>query len=92
PATLRTALREVTLPRVGPPEGDQLALIWNLRPLDTHDLLFHAGATRGFTTFIGFSPRTHTGLAALTNTTPTFGNKFVQTAYLELRTLRVRVC
>lgn len=84
---LSTALDEVARPRPIAPRGDPLCLVWNRREIDGRDLLFHTGGTRGFTTFIGFSRQTRVGLAALTNTTPTLRNDFIQTAYLVLRAL-----
>ncbi len=87
-AALPGALREVQQARASKPGSeDRLGLIWNLRSYDTHDLLFHSGATRGFTAFIGFSPQAHTGLAALANTTPTLRSRFIQDAYTALQTM-----
>lgn len=80
--TLRTALREVQRPRLRHPRtGDRLALVWNVRSRADGELLFHSGATRGFTAFVGFCPQARTGLAALTNQAPTVGGRFVQRAY-----------
>ncbi len=87
-AALPGALHEVQQVRASKPGSeDRLGLIWNLRSYDTHDLLFHSGATRGFTAFIGFSPQTHTGLAALANTTSTLRSRFIQDAYTALQTM-----
>ncbi|MGQ0778938.1 MAG: serine hydrolase domain-containing protein [Pseudonocardiales bacterium] len=80
------ALYDMRQARVTKPRSkDQLSLVWNLRSYETYDLLFHSGATRGFTSFIGFSPQTQTGLAALTNTTPTLRSHFIQDAYTALK-------
>ncbi|WP_078941455.1 serine hydrolase domain-containing protein [Streptomyces cellulosae] len=88
PRTLRAALADVTTPRLAlPRSGRRIALIWNIRPQPGHDLYHHSGGTRGFTTFAGFSPRTHTALTALTNTGPALSGTFIQRAYLALRTI-----
>ncbi|WP_425583555.1 serine hydrolase domain-containing protein [Streptomyces macrosporus] len=92
--TLRTALYEVTRPRVTEPGGDRMCLVWKRRTLPaddggTHDLLFHSGGTRGFTSFAGFSPTARTALAALANGSPTLRGTFIRTAYRVLRGLTV---
>ncbi|MDT0442597.1 serine hydrolase domain-containing protein [Streptomyces johnsoniae] len=85
---LRTALTEVTRPRlVTPPGRDRICLVWNARPRPGHDLYFHSGGTRGCTTFVGFSPQRDVAFAALANTSPTLRGAFVQRAYLTLRAL-----
>ena len=85
---LRTALRDVQRPRVATRRGgDQMGLVWNIRRIGESDLLFHSGATRGFTAFIGFSPQAGAGLAALTDRAPTLDGRFIQTAYGQLRAL-----
>ncbi|GAA3013448.1 serine hydrolase domain-containing protein [Streptomyces fulvorobeus] len=88
PGTLRTALAEVTTPRIALPRtGRRLALVWNIRPRPGRDLYHHSGGTRGFTVFAGFSPRPDVALAALANTNPAFTGGFIQRAYLELSAL-----
>ncbi|WP_229927430.1 serine hydrolase domain-containing protein [Kitasatospora indigofera] len=95
---LRTALGEVLTPRVGRRRtGVRICLGWNQRSLDERPsldggdeadgLVYHAGATRGFTTFVGFSPSTQVGLAVMAGTQPVRGRGFVQGAYDTLRTL-----
>jgi len=85
---LAAALTDVQRPRLSVPRsGDRLCLVWNLRTTRGGDLLFHSGATRGFTSFAGFCPRTGTALAALTNTSPAADGRFVQGAYSALRAL-----
>ncbi|WP_405360370.1 hypothetical protein [Kitasatospora sp. NBC_00085] len=49
------------------------------------EVVHHAGATRGFTTFVGFSPRTQVGLAVMAGTPPLRSRGFVQSAYDTLR-------
>ncbi|UFQ19797.1 MULTISPECIES: serine hydrolase domain-containing protein [Streptomyces] len=88
PDTLRTALTDVTVPRIAlPATGTRIALVWNIRPRPGHDLYHHSGGTRGFTCFAGFSPRTRVAFAALANTSPSLSGGFIQRAYLELRGL-----
>ncbi|MER7348211.1 serine hydrolase domain-containing protein [Streptomyces aurantiacus] len=88
PGTLRTALADVTTPRlVLPRTGRRIALVWNIRPRPGGDLYHHSGGTRGFTAFAGFSPRTGVALTALANTSPALTGTFIQRAYLELWSL-----
>ena len=88
-AGLRRALAEVRRPLlVLPRTGDGLGLVWNHRPRPGgHTLLFHAGGTRGFSSFVGYCPDTGSGLAVLANTTPGSGSSFVQAAYSRFRAL-----
>ena len=88
-AGLRRALAEVRRPLlVLPRTGDGLGLVWNHRPRPGgHTLLFHAGGTRGFSSFVGYCPDTGAGLAVLANTTPGSGSSFVQAAYSRFRAL-----
>ncbi|ADI11389.1 beta-lactamase family protein [Streptomyces bingchenggensis BCW-1] len=82
PGVLRTALSDVTRPRVRLPNGRGLSLVWNIRRRpDGSDLYHHSGATRGFTAFAGFNPRHATALVALANAAPGPGNALVQEAY-----------
>ncbi|MEV0537370.1 serine hydrolase domain-containing protein, partial [Kitasatospora sp. NPDC050463] len=50
-------------------------------------VVYHAGSTRGCTTFVGFSPRAQVGLAVMAGTLPLRSRGFVQNAYDTLRTL-----
>ncbi|MEV0276648.1 serine hydrolase domain-containing protein [Streptomyces sp. NPDC050610] len=83
PEPLRTALRDVTRPRLTMPRGrDGLALIWNVRPRPDGSVLYHhAGGTLGCTSFAGFSPRHGLALVALANCGAERGNTLVQEAY-----------
>ncbi|MGP3984976.1 serine hydrolase domain-containing protein [Streptomyces sp. KR80] len=72
---------------VAPHGGDRLCLVWNLRSFPGHELVFHSGGTRGFTTFAGFSRQAGVGLAAATNTAPTLRGTFIRTAYQMLKSL-----
>ncbi|GAA3464728.1 serine hydrolase domain-containing protein [Saccharothrix longispora] len=78
---------DVATPRVALSGTDHLCLVWNLRRRPGHDLVFHSGATRGFTAFAGFSPQRRTALATLTNAGATVRGTFVQRSYEALRTL-----
>ncbi|MFI2239876.1 serine hydrolase domain-containing protein [Streptomyces chrestomyceticus] len=82
-APLRTALEDVTRPRLTLPRTtSQLALIWNIRlRTDGSGLYHHSGGTRGCTAFVAFSPRHDTALVALANCAPGLRAPFVQQAY-----------
>ncbi|MEU6964060.1 serine hydrolase domain-containing protein [Streptomyces chrestomyceticus] len=82
-APLRTALKDVTRPRLTLPRTtSQLALIWNIRlRSDGSGLYHHSGGTRGCTSFVTFSPRHDTALVALANCTPGLRSPFIQQAY-----------
>ncbi|WP_255955011.1 serine hydrolase domain-containing protein [Streptomyces odontomachi] len=82
-SALRSALREVTVPRLVRPHGQgQLALVWNIRPRpDGSRLYHHSGGTRGCTAFIAFNPERRTALVALANTAPSWDNRLIQRAY-----------
>ncbi|WP_241844984.1 serine hydrolase domain-containing protein [Streptomyces silvensis] len=85
PRTLRTALADVTVPRIALPRTHhRIALVWNIRSRHDRDLFHHSGGTRGFTAFAGFSPQRDVALTALANTSPTRNGAFIQRAYLEL--------
>ncbi|WP_206505849.1 serine hydrolase domain-containing protein [Streptomyces chrestomyceticus] len=83
PAPLRTALKDVTRPRLALPRTtSRLALIWNIRlRADGSGLYHHSGGTRGCTSFVAFSPRHDTALVALANCAPGLRAPFVQQAY-----------
>ncbi|MEU3543152.1 serine hydrolase domain-containing protein [Streptomyces paromomycinus] len=82
-ALLRTALEDVTRPRLALPRTtSRLALIWNIRlRADGPGLYHHSGGTRGCTAFVAFSPRHDTALVALANCAPGLRAPFVQQAY-----------
>ncbi|MBW4716426.1 serine hydrolase domain-containing protein [Saccharothrix obliqua] len=86
---LATSLADSTRPRVPLPgkEDDHLCLFWNRRHRPGRTMIFHGGATRGFTSFAGYSPESRTALVALTNTAPGLRNRFVQRAYEALHAL-----
>ncbi|WP_406201918.1 beta-lactamase family protein [Kitasatospora sp. NBC_01560] len=51
------------------------------------EVVYHVGTTRGFTTFVGFSPRAQVGLAVMAGTPPLRSRGFAQSAYDTLRAL-----
>jgi serine-type D-Ala-D-Ala carboxypeptidase/endopeptidase len=85
--TLSSALAEVARPRMAARGDDRMCLVWNLRHRPGHDLFFHSGGTRGFTSFAGFSPETATTLVALANAGPTLRAQFIQRSYNAFRAL-----
>ncbi|MBH5335369.1 beta-lactamase family protein [Streptomyces pactum] len=89
PAPLRAALADVARPRLVLPRsgGDRMCLVWNARARPGHDLVFHSGGTRGFVSFVGFSPQRAVAYAAVANTAPTLRGTFIQHAYLAFREL-----
>lgn len=85
---LATALNTVQQPRLRLPRSpDRRCLAWNQREIGGRTFLFHSGATRGFTTFVGLCPQAGTALTALANTGPHPGGRFIQTAYVLLKQL-----
>ncbi len=73
--TLGQAVAEVAVPRHRMPGragvGTNVALAWNHCLAHGHEVLWHTGATGGFTAFVGFSPTASAGVALLANTRPT---------------------
>ena len=47
--------------------GRDLALGWNILPLDGHEIFWHNGGTGGYRSFVGFDPKTGTGVVVLSN-------------------------
>ncbi|MBD0672809.1 serine hydrolase domain-containing protein [Streptomyces sp. CBMA156] len=83
---LGTALREVQRLRLRLPRStDRLGLVWMHRHSGGRDLYFHSGGTRAFTTFVGFSPKGSTAVAALASTPPALDGRFIQAGYELLR-------
>lgn len=87
---LEAALRAAQIPRVHDESRDHVCLVWNHRRTRRGDLLFHGGATRGFTAFVGFCPQATIGVAAVVNvvnTASTHRYTMIQTAYSLLKAL-----
>ncbi len=84
---LAAALQATQVPRVAAKGKDRICLVWNHRRSRYGEVLFHSGATRGFTAFIGFCPQAHTAVAALANTTPTHRHNMIPTAYALFKAL-----
>ncbi|MFJ6699358.1 serine hydrolase domain-containing protein [Streptomyces sp. NPDC091272] len=83
PAALCTVQEaQLRLPR----SSGQICLIWYRNQVKNQPVITHAGATRGFTTFIGFAPHTKTAIAALANTNATRAAGFLRQAYNILHT------
>ncbi|MEV6963041.1 serine hydrolase domain-containing protein [Streptomyces sp. NPDC051207] len=83
PSALRAVQEaQLRLPR----SGKQLCLMWYRHQVDGRSVFSHSGATRGFTTFIGFAPRSRTAFAALANTNASRATGFLQHAYTLLHT------
>lgn len=65
---LADALRATHTPRALTPTGmNAICLVWNHRVVDSRTLLWHTGGTRGFSTFLGFSPEAGAGVGVLAN-------------------------
>ncbi|MEU4742420.1 serine hydrolase domain-containing protein [Actinosynnema sp. NPDC023658] len=84
---LASALTDVTRRRIPLADNGRLCLAWFHRTQPDHDLMFHSGATCGFTAFVGYSPQTGTALATLTNAGVIRRGTFIQRSYDTLRTL-----
>ncbi|MGW4807357.1 serine hydrolase domain-containing protein [Kitasatospora sp. NPDC004272] len=90
-ASLRTALREVSLPRVARRGfGQRIGLSWHHRPAEEaadREVVFHSGSTGRCTAFVGFDRAAQTGLVALAGPLATGRRRFAQSAYEVLRAL-----
>jgi D-alanyl-D-alanine-carboxypeptidase/D-alanyl-D-alanine-endopeptidase len=84
---LAVPLRAVQQPRMVIEGRRSICLVWNHRRFRFGDVHFHSGGTAGFTTFIGFSPTTATGVLALTNTAFTTECTLTQSPYNLLKSL-----
>ncbi|MEV7780231.1 serine hydrolase domain-containing protein [Kitasatospora sp. NPDC088351] len=88
---LREALDDVQQLRLRLPRStDQLCLVWNHRRVGGRDLFFHSGATRGFTSLVGFCPQTASVVGALANCGPALDGRFVQRGYEVLKQVSSR--
>ncbi|TDC26413.1 class A beta-lactamase-related serine hydrolase [Streptomyces sp. 8K308] len=72
PSSLASAVIDSQWPRRATQRGQRVVgLGWDIRVVEGRALLWHTGATGGFTAFAGFSPDADAGVAVLANTTPT---------------------
>lgn len=56
----------------GMPETE-IALGWHITTHDGREIIWHNGGTGGYRSFIGFDPKTHVGIVALSNTSTAAG-------------------
>jgi hypothetical protein len=69
PTKLGPAMAAMLAPRTptGMP-GVSIALGWHVLETDGAELIWHNGGTGGYRSFLGFNPKTHTGVVVLSNT------------------------
>jgi D-alanyl-D-alanine-carboxypeptidase/D-alanyl-D-alanine-endopeptidase len=53
--------------------GLQIALGWHISTINGHEIVWHNGGTGGYRTWIGFDPKSRTGVVVLSNTSTTTG-------------------
>jgi CubicO group peptidase (beta-lactamase class C family) len=46
----------------------EIALAWHISTLDGHEIIWHNGGTGGYRSWIGFEPKSRTGVVVLSNT------------------------
>jgi serine-type D-Ala-D-Ala carboxypeptidase/endopeptidase len=51
----------------------EIALGWHIWTRDGHEIIWHNGGTGGYRTWIGFEPKSHTGVVVLSNTSTSAG-------------------
>jgi CubicO group peptidase (beta-lactamase class C family) len=51
----------------------EIALAWHISALNGHEIVWHNGGTGGYRTWIGFDPKSRTGVVVLSNTSTTAG-------------------
>jgi CubicO group peptidase (beta-lactamase class C family) len=84
---LAQALRAMQTPRMTVEGRQSIGLVWNHRRFKFGDLIFHNGATPGFTTFVGFCPHDQLGVLAVRNAALTPTSTFIQATYDLLKSL-----
>ena len=69
PTPLAKAFAAMTTARrpAGAAPALEIALGWHVWTANGHDVVWHNGGTAGYRTFIGFDPRAHTAVVALSN-------------------------
>jgi D-alanyl-D-alanine-carboxypeptidase/D-alanyl-D-alanine-endopeptidase len=53
--------------------GLDIALGWHISTINGHEIVWHNGGTGGYRTWIGFDPKSRTGVVVLSNTSTTAG-------------------
>jgi hypothetical protein len=53
--------------------GLEIALGWHISTRNGHEIVWHNGGTGGYRTWIGFDPKSRTGIVVLSNTSTTAG-------------------
>ena len=51
----------------------EIALAWHISTLDGHEIIWHNGGTGGYRSWIGFEPKSRTGVVVLSNTSTNAG-------------------
>ncbi|HEV7571165.1 MAG TPA: serine hydrolase [Thermoanaerobaculia bacterium] len=51
----------------------EIALGWHISTINGHEIVWHNGGTGGYRTWIGFDPKSRTGVVVLSNTSTTAG-------------------
>ncbi|HEX3580077.1 MAG TPA: serine hydrolase, partial [Thermoanaerobaculia bacterium] len=72
PLALSMAAMLATRRPTGNP-GLEIALGWHITTRDGHEIVWHNGGTGGYRTWIGFDPKSRTGVVVLSNTSTTAG-------------------
>jgi hypothetical protein len=69
PSDLLTAMQLARQPRrpADMGAGEQVGLNWFIRPTPKGEIIFHGGATGGYTAFVGFNPELKIGVVVLNN-------------------------
>ncbi len=58
---------QVSLRRAGGDPDTQIAYAWRIQTKDGNSIFWHSGGTGGYRTYMGFDPRTRTGVVVLSN-------------------------
>ena len=66
---LQMAMRASHEPRVDAGPNMRVGLNWHIRSTDNHEIVFHAGGTGGYRTFLGFDAKRGVGVVVLENST-----------------------
>ena len=66
-ATMTATRRPTGIPNL------EIALGWHISTLDGHEIIWHNGGTGGYRSWIGFDPKSRTGIVVLSNTSTVAG-------------------